>query len=709
MVFKWSPFPFLRFVLALIAGILVSIYFPQQEFNLLAFIIALGAYIALFLTQKLKFKHQLKPVLGVVSVIVLFLFGHILTQQKLEKNKSDHLYTISQKGKINGFVGSISEPVKKTEKSLKTVVSVERVKVDSNWVEASGKILCYFGKDSTVNLKYADRVIVGSFFNETENPKNPAEFDYKQYLAYHNIHHRGYVKKGSYKVTSESELSFTKSPNFFIYYAQKARAILENRLMKHFKNKREYGIAQALILGVKDDLENEVVKAYSGVGAMHVLAVSGLHVGLVYQVFLLLFGWLGRKGWTTGKYIQAVLLLTAIWAYAFVTGLSPSVMRAATMFTFITIAKATGKHTNIYNTLSVSAFLLLCLNPFMIVEVGFQLSYFAVLGIVYIQPKLARLFTFNNWLGRNVWEITCVSIAAQIGTFPLGLLYFHQFPTYFFISNLVVIPAAVIILYWGIVILVLSWVDVVAETLTFLLENVIWGVNEIIFALNKLPHALLSGIDISIMESWLIYITLFFLLLFFYTKKLKLYLLSLVLVITISAFQFEEFIIESQKKEMIFYSVNGHLALGLRDGENMTFISDDSLSYNTDRMQFHVYHHWWKENILETELIEFENIVDEKSISASKWNDNILLFWNGKKIFFYDKPFKSTLIKPIEIDYLVIRNNPWIDKKIIDENIMYKQVLIDGTNKWKTANWVKKTFSEKAYNLNTKGALVIEM
>ena len=207
---------------------------------------------------------------------------------------------------------------------------------------------------------------------------------------------------------------------------------------------KQLKVASALLLGYRENLDKELVKSYASAGAMHVLAVSGLHVGILYLLLTRIFSFLKKvKKVKNGKFILTILIVSFLWFYAIMTGLSASVMRATTMFSFIVIGnELLNRKTSIYNTLAVSAIILMIINPFIVYQVGFQLSYVAVVGIVYLQPKLNRLFYSRYKLVRGVWAITCVSLAAQIATFPLSLHYFHQFSTYFFISNLIVIPAS---------------------------------------------------------------------------------------------------------------------------------------------------------------------------------------------------------------------------------------------------------------------------
>ena len=690
---NWSSYPFLRFSLALILGIATNINSSLNINSKTLFFVFGAIYLGLFFLQKKNFKYTLRPILGLNALILIFLFGFEITNIRIEKKQENHITNIAQHG--TAFKGFVVEEVKQTAKSYKTVLEINSFYNDSVWQQCSGKVLCYFEQDSNFNLSYGDEIIINNRLNEVNEPKNPAEFNYKKYLAFHQIHFQTYLKNHAYKKVNEADFSIFGTPNLLIAKSLQIRNSLEQILISKFESKRELGIALALVLGAKSTLEEEITNAYSGVGAMHVLAVSGLHVGLIYQVLTLIFTFFRKRGKKINPKIEAIFLIIFIWIYAFITGLSPSVVRAATMFSFIIIGNATSRNSNIYNTIGVSAFLLLCINPYLIVEVGFQLSYLAVLGIVYIQPKLYEILKIENKILDHLWSITSVSIAAQIATFPLSVLYFHQFPTYFFLSNIVVIPAAIIILYGGLMTILLSFIDVISNLLAMILEKFILLINETIIFISDLPNSLLGELNISTFESLLIYLFTILILVFLSAKKLKYFVISILIFGCFSFMQVNENITYKTKKEIIFYAVNNHSSIGLRYGNGLKFIADSSLLVDENKLKFHIKNHWWKENITEIEKTRINNL--------ENINGNSFFVWNEQKFMIYKSPIKQDLREKLEIDYFIINQNPWIDKTKIEQNISYKHLIIDGSNNWRTRNFVSKNF-DNVVNLIENGA-----
>ena len=281
-----------------------------------------------------------------------------------------------------------------------------------------------------------------------------------------------------------------------------------------------------------------------------------------------------------GKIIKAIVLLLLLWFYAALTGLSPSVLRSAAMFSFIIFAKAFNRHTNIYNTLAASAFFLLIINPYLIMDVGFQLSYLAVIGIVYIQPKIYSWFEVKNWLLDQIWTITSVSIAAQIATFPLGLHYFHQFPNYFLLSNLIVIPISTVIIYLGLSVFAFAKISLLVKYLAIAFSWAVWILNSSVEIIEKWPYALLKGISISVFETWLMY-GLIILFLYYFTKRQYRYLVySMCFAIIILCSQILEQNNQFAQRKMIIYNIPKTSAIDFISSKSNVFLTDSTFAKN---------------------------------------------------------------------------------------------------------------------------------
>ena len=340
--------------------------------------------------------------------------------------------------------------IRATARSYRVELAVKGMSGVGEGQPVTGKLLSYLEQSKEASqLRYGDQIYFSSKINPITAPLNPAAFNLKGYLNNRNFHYQTYLK------TSDWILQDRDQGNFLIAFSIRTRDQLFTILQKHLPTDNELAVGAALILGKKDLLESETRMAYANTGAMHVLAVSGLHVGLIYVGISFLLGLFPFKS-STWVWIKTWIMVAGVWFFALLTGASPSVLRAATMFSFIIVGQAMRHHPSIYNTLAASAFFLLSIQPYMLFEVGFQLSYLAVIGIIYFQEKIYGQLYIANKLGDYIWKLTSVAIAAQLVTLPISLYYFHQFPVYFWLSGLVVIPAAVLIMTFAVALFVVA-------------------------------------------------------------------------------------------------------------------------------------------------------------------------------------------------------------------------------------------------------------
>ena len=301
------------------------------------------------------------------------------------------------------------------------------------------KILAYF--DKSVAITTAKPGMPLCFKGQPQlitNAGNPFEFNYRKYVIRNNIGHRIYLKQKDYHF-----LSAARTWNLR-YEALILREILLKRLQETGIKGEIFRVISAITLGARDNLDPETTRSFTRTGTLHVLAVSGGNVAVVYVFLYLFFGFLNKRRTVA---IFTVLILAGIWMYTFITGLSPSVLRAAVMFSFITVGKSMRRNPDTYNILASSAFILLFVQPSLLYDVGFQLSYAAVFAIVFLQPIFFKLFYSKYWIIDKLWIFFTVSLAAQVGTLPFSLWYFHQFPVYFWLSNIIVVPLVSLFLY----------------------------------------------------------------------------------------------------------------------------------------------------------------------------------------------------------------------------------------------------------------------
>jgi competence protein ComEC len=674
----WIPFAFLRIVVFFIAGILLRTYAPGfLSFQLasVAFLSAIVVYFLLWYVNSLKRKAVVNT--GFTGLLAIFLAGYLNAFLHDDKRSSDHL---SHSVSVDFFRGKVVSALQEKENFWKQIIEVSAIRQHGKWNTASGKVLMYFPKTTfAVPFDYGDNLLIKGSPAEISAPKNPGEFDYQKYLSYKNIYHQHFLRE------KDAILISSSTPNPLLAFSFKVRQWSENKLNSVITGKQEQAIASALVLGIVDGLDNEILSAYAATGAMHMLSVSGLHVAIIY----LILGFLIKPLHSVkhGKWFVALISILILWSYAMVTGLSPSVLRAVTMFSFFALAKPLNHRTNIYNTLGASAFCLLVYDPFLLMSVGFQLSYLAVIGIVYLQPLLYRLYEPDNRLLDEVWKISSVSIAAQLATFAIGLLYFHQFPNYFLLSNLFVIPLSFVILVGGLAVLVFSFVDVVGSALGFILEIVIKLLNYLIFFTEKLPFALIENIQINAWQCSLLMLIVVCVILLLQFRKIKFFYVLCALLATYCLIEWNIHYQNFNQSRLTVYTIKGHAAYDLIDRGTAYFFSDSLLYNDSQKIRFHV---------TPNRLISKVN----KSVYgyhlpfSRRINGGNLICWKGNTILHLDS-FPKLLPENLQIDYLILSGDAVRHAEKLLLKIKAKEIILDSSNSYFVADKVLNSLTQK--------------
>lgn len=693
---NWKNAPLIRLIIPMIAGILFGIYGDLKSYHwFLILATTLTALGVMLILSKSKPTLRKEFLFGVLTQFTFLLIGINLIVFKTAENKSTHYQRFVSENS-DGYIVEVTEIPKEKPNSIQVIAEVKSVKKDSSkWISSTGEVLLYFKKDSaSKDILQGDKIYVQSNLQDIQPPQNPGQFNYKQYLSFNQIYQQGFVQSDDWTILSTGHFSI-------LSYASALRDKLLKVLKNHGLSDDELAVASALILGYKDDLDNELKHSYSSAGATHVLAVSGLHVGIIFIAISFVLGVFDKKEKLT--FTRLIIVLLILWSYATITGLSPSVVRAATMFSFVAVGKAFKRDSNIYNTLAGSALVLLVINPYLIMEVGFQLSYLAVLGIVYFQKIIYRRLLVENKILDYIWTITSVSIAAQLTTFPLGLLYFHQFPTYFFISNLVVIPAAMIIIGIGIGLFITSFIPLVANLFGFLLTWVIFGMNWVVKSIDQLPVSLIEGISITILECWLIYLMIILIATSKETRRLRYLNMGLALfVVFLIMDQYEDYR-NDKHKEIVFYSVKGEPSINFIDGGSNQFVCSNQLIEDRSSLLFNVKHHWFD---LDLDDPVHYPLNDKITTNHLLGKNNYYEFYDHSVFHLND----SCTIRPNgDIDILYISSETYQPVQGLFEFLTPGTIVLSNGCNWKYAKELEElndTFQINYHDIKQQGAYV---
>jgi competence protein ComEC len=682
----WIPYAFVRIALVFTAGIVTGIYFPH--------LLNLNQLLGLALSSALAFLLLLRlhrPSAGVAALITLFFAGWYNVVEKNEALKPHHL--LSHPHHIHAYQAIMIAPAEEKSTHWKQVAEVTHVYADSSWEKATGKVLLYFSKGAFGEpFPYGHRLVIKGAPQPIAPPMNPAEFDYRRFSAYKNIYHQHFISAYANVTVLGSYI-----PNPLLSQAYSLRARIRNLLNHHLPQPHQRAVAYALLLGMTDALDNELSQAYAAAGAMHVLAVSGLHVGIIYGLLLLLLRPLTRI--RHGKWLLAAISITVLWLYAIFTGLSPSVQRAVTMFSFVALARPLSYRTNIYNILSASAFVLLIFNPYLIMSVGFQLSYMAVLGIVYLYPRIYYSWDAPGLLGDKLWQLTSVSLAAQAGTFVLGLLYFHQFPVYFLVSNLFVIPCATLVLVIGLLLILVSPIAELAQLMGSALRQLIDVLNFVVQTTEQLPLSVIEPVYISPAQSWFILGIVISILLWLEYKKHIWAITALTGALAFAILQWMHFTRHIEPAYLTIYHTPGYRALEISERGTSFFFADSALLANHEQIRFRI-----RPNRLHSGIKKVYTKTINQLAANSAW---FVIQYRNFKILYIVKPFDQ--LPEGHFDVVVLGANPVIN---LPAQIQHTQIVTDGTMKGAALHRIAKLTQQQNWNLHathTQGAFKIKI
>ena len=407
------------------------------------------------------------PWFGVILCLFFIAVGCYRYQNTIPAFQQQHyIHSLRQEKQVVQL--QITEVLKPNTFNYKYRATVEAV----DGVVCIADIIFLVTKDSVAKpLSIGTKVIINEKITPIIGAKNPYQFDYASYVKHQGIYHEINSKYSEI-------LKLEKVAPSIKGYAEQLRNYCVYKLAQTNIAHKQLAVIQALVLGQKSALDKQLYQSYAAAGAIHILAVSGLHVGILYAILLVLFAPVTRL--KKGEVIRSVFIVLLLWCYALFTGLSTSVCRAVTMFSFFAFAQSLGRKTSTINTLSLSFICLLFYNPLYLFQVGFQLSYLAVLSIITIQPKPSSYYTPSNKLAEILWNTTTVTIAAQIGLGPLTIYYFNQFPGLFFITNTIVLPLLGVILSIGFVVVFLGCLNILPVSIAKIYGGIITLLNDFI-------------------------------------------------------------------------------------------------------------------------------------------------------------------------------------------------------------------------------------
>ncbi len=703
----WTRFPFVRLLLPLIAGILVFRVISLPS-GMPVWHLALGCFVLLAILMLLSEKHSFryKWLFGLVLNTFLILLGFLLSMAGNQFDYSSHFSKFNQESKIV-YSAYLTDPPAERENSYKFTLQVNRVSVNGKFYPAKGRIIAYAQKDSLVaSLDYGTEILFSEMPQKVKAPANPGEFDYARYLSIKNVFHQVYLGKANFTLTGRQEGNFLKAT------ALKARNRLLETIQQYGITGREFAVIAALLIGYDDLLDATQRQEYSGAGVVHILCVSGLHVGVIFLLADNLFFFLRKR--KKALWLRPLLIILVIWAFAMITGLAPSVMRASLMFSLITIGKSMMRKSHTYNTLAASAFILLLINPGVLYDLGFQLSYAAVAGIVTFQPLIRQIYIPGNKIVGYIWDLTCVSIAAQLATAPISIYYFHQFPSYFLLANLIAIPLAGMLIYTGVIFVFLSFIPIFGKIISIILIFQIKFLNASVSFIENLPGAVTHNLFLT-PQATLAFYLLLFIGLMWYLQKNKIWIYPAMGICLLLAADFANTAIQRMNnKVFIVQSINKHSVLSFTHGLTQTIVADSAviskpamLNYSTDAFRI-------ESGIREIVYTGFSGVSEERTgIPANLSIKNGFFGFMDKKGIVLSPELKlPSEEKQIEVDYVILTRNVRQKLDKLSRNFPGAIFIADASNaRRKLTTWAEEAaeLGVPFYAVQESGAFVVKI
>ncbi|QJD79789.1 ComEC/Rec2 family competence protein [Spirosoma rhododendri] len=667
--------PFVRAVAGLAAGILLYTWLPDQYWLPVLLAVAGSGVVGWLLVRK-SFR-QAGVALGVALTGLLMAMGWGVTWLHTARNDANNLTHLTDT--LRAYEGIVTAQPEERAKTYRVELAVQQGQWGTNvdWKPLSGRVIVYLDKAAGSVPRYGDVWLVNGAPRLIDPPFNPGEFDYKTYLSRRNIYHQQYLRPYQRRVIGNDP------PNALTDIAIRVNRWADSVLTRQIGTRAEYGIVNAMILGVRDDLDSEQYRAYATAGAVHILSVSGLHVGILFFVLTWLIGLTAGK--RDDRVWLIVLQLAVLWFYALITGFSLPVLRSAAMFSMLLLAKALQRRAPTGHSLSVALFFILLYDPYALLSAGLQLSSLAVLGIGAWQSPLYQSLTFRYRLANKLWQITAVALVAQLVTFPLGVYYFHQFPTYFLLANPVVMVLSMVLLPLAMATLAFGWVPYLNVCLGWLLQKTAWLLNEAVSRTGQLPGAAWGNLWLSPVELILIYaLILLGGVLLLSRNRNWLWPLSataLVLVVLMVLGDTDRM----QQRRLAVHFLPHRTAVSFTTGNRSLLLTDldttDQRSY-----EFYLKNTFGSWGIPEPKRVDIRQVsmgeVAKTATTTYYSRDYSLLVWQGRSILLVNRLSNYHHWRlPAVVDYLIIRRNALRDWDQLANRVVARHIIFDDSSR----------------------------
>ena len=686
--------PFLRLILCLSVGIFMQIFMSLKLPVISSAVCFAGVLLFILSRLPVSLRYRYDWCRGIALQLLVICVGCLLVFLSDVRYHGHYFERRVQPGDL--LQVRLEEPVQPKKKTFKTVVQVQYIVTGNTRIPAKGRLLVYLEKDSkAVQLQQGDQLLINSSTAPVSHSGNPGAFDYRRYCAWQQIYRQVYLKRNCWYLLDDRE------EHCATRWLRESRAYCLQTLQQYIDG-REAALAAALLIGYRYDLDRDMVQDYTNTGIVHIIAISGMHLALIYGALLWLLSWWPK--YRGADVLKGCLIIVLLWAFTLLTGGAASVLRATVMFTFLTLGKfVLERHTNVYNTLAASAFLLLCYEPRLLLDVGFQLSYLAVLSIVIGYRRLYYLLRFTNKWGNRLWDMTALTLAAQLFTLPVSLYYFYQFPLYFLPANIIAVPLSTVVLYGEIVLLIVGRIPVIAGIAGSLLKTTMQCMNTMVSMIGHLPGALIVDMNIHLSGVLCLYAGICGLLLWIFHKWRQGVLIMLAAMSCWSVTGMFLRLSEQHQRKMVVYNISGHTAVDIVNGRQVSGIAGEVLAdslYDRYLRPAHVLYGVNDEAMART--------CAEPCIFFPGFR--VLVVGNKRLVVVDSVVPEMCPEKKLKTDYLLLSHNPRVDIRRLEQIFDTDYYIFDASNslrniqRWKSGCYV---LTLRFFSVPDQGAYVV--
>ena len=703
----WYKYPFIRLLIPFAIGICLAFYSKGccASAKSILYMLIILVVLLTFMTLSSKFikNYRYRYIYSISLNVFLLILGFSFVKIKDYKLNINDLESVDYVPKC--YVARLFDCPTIKDNSVKAILELVEIE-DENSVKHSieTKVITYFEKDDkSLSLKYGDCVVFMVNPEEVKPPLNPEQFDYKDYLYKKGVTHQVYLQSDKWL-----NLNYNRSNPIYRFSYWLRDFLLE--VMRNLGiGEDEYAVATAILLGYDDSLPMDLRQKYVAAGAMHILCVSGLHVGVVFMVFSYILVFLDDRK-KVQRILKHLLLLSLIWLYALLAGLAPSILRATIMLSFVVIGNVINRKGVLLNSLAASALILLCVNPANLFDIGFMLSYVAVVGIVVLQKPISKMIYSRYKIINKVWEITSVTIAAQIATLPFTIYYFHQFPTYFWLSNLFMTPISSVVIIGGMIMLLIFFIPYINTIIAFLVSKMIHAMNLGVGWIESLPFSIIKGIYIDTSQFVILLMILLFLLLFVELKEKRLIFYMMILSSLFLILNFNIILKQKNQNEMVVYSINNATVVDFIKGKEHFLLSDSTFFNDKSSISYNIENFLVKKGVFfNGKTIQFCDNFDGNFVKKRK---SVVIF--GEKVLGMSDGsdfLSDSLSYKIPLDFMLVYGKKWQSLEKLLNIYNFDYLIIDRTVPlYLTTELIDEAeeLGIKYYSIREKGAFLMK-